>query len=161
MDFNIKDVGTAGNTVKTSTSYKTMGGVVGGGVSGAISFAQGMIFAIEYITYSLYFFEEGFVVFMRQYHEMLYTKWIPDILVYTRNDFDYMFGWYEAFFEHYGVLAVYSYNAFVNYLYMLQMYREYAEILMGGDRYDYHCYRWLMWEGFVDQTNKDTGLKTG
>ena len=124
MDLDVKDYGTAGTTVSSKASGTTVVNAINKMFSGAFGLATGLAFAIEYVTYALYFFEEGFVIFMRGYHDGLYWKNLPTIFALSYLDFDYMFNWYQDFLNHFGILAIYSYNAYVNYMYMLQMYRD-------------------------------------
>jgi hypothetical protein len=131
------------SAIKTETAWTgTVGKTIVGGIE-RVPFANvsdicnGLAYAIEYITYSLYFYEEAFVIFMRMYHETLYNGDVPSIMVQTENTFDWMLGWYVGMFNSVGIIAVYCSNAFANYIYMLYMYREYANIKMYGQMMNY------------------------
>lgn len=116
----------------------------------ALSVASKVIFAIEFVIYTLYFYEEGFVLFLRFYSEALYWRRESEIMHNSWLNFDYMYKWYRGWLFQYGALAVYAYNAYATYCFMLLMFREYGNILMGRGILEYHVAHWFMWEGWVD-----------
>ena len=98
----------------------------------ALKFAEGMAFAIELVTFQLYFYEEAMVLFMRIYSREIYNKELDKIWFDQVVNFDFIFSWYVSDWKQYGILAVYSYNAISSCLYQLRAWREYGEILTGG-----------------------------
>jgi len=112
--------------------------------------AESFSFVIELVTYTLYFFEEAFVMFMRGYADVLFLEDIGNIAWLSYVDFDYIFRWNLSYFYNWALFAVYSYNSFANYLYVLMMYREYANLLMSGEYLQYHFIHHFMWPTFKE-----------
>ena len=70
--------------------------------------AEGFAFVIELVTYTLYFFEEGFVIFMRGYADVIFKEDIGNIAWLSYVDFDYIFRWNLSYFYQWALFAVYS-----------------------------------------------------
>jgi len=83
--------------------------------------AASIAFVIELSTYTLYFFEEAMVIFMRRYKEYLFRQHASDIGWLSIVDFDYIMYDFISYWYQWGLLAVYSCNAFGNYLYAMMM----------------------------------------
>jgi len=107
------------------------GSTTTGSIGAVGDFIDAVAYAIELVTFSMFFFEEGFQNFLRAYHSSLYRKNLSEIMVLSINSFDYMMKWWIEFYNTYGFIAVYSADGYMANIYMNLMYREYGNILMG------------------------------
>jgi len=124
-------------------------------IGAAGDFIDACAYAIELITFSLFFFEEGFQNFLRGYYSALLYKKQGDIMVFSYNDFDYMMRWWIDFYNQFGFIAVYSADGYMANIYMNLMYREYGNILMGKGYlyYEMSKYGVPWWHGVKSYTD--------
>lgn len=94
----------------------------------------GVVFAIELVTFSLFFFEEGFISLLRSYKTPIYQRNKSKLMVFDYNDFDFMMSWALSFLNKFGPLAVYSYKSFVTFFFMCMMWRSYSAFVRTGER---------------------------
>jgi hypothetical protein len=107
---------------------------MGKGLDYAQQVLGGIVFVIELVTFSLFFFEEGYVNLLRAYRRPLLDRNKSALMVFDYNDFDFMMSWGLSFLGHFGKLAVYSYKAFVTFFYMCMMWRSYSAYVRTGER---------------------------
>jgi hypothetical protein len=94
----------------------------------------GIVFAIELVTFSLFFFEEGFISLLRTYKPALNRRIISALEVYDYLHFDFMMSWALSFLNQFGALAVYSYKSYVTFFFMCMMWRSYSAFVRTGTR---------------------------
>jgi len=94
----------------------------------------GIVFAIELVTFTLFFFEEGMVNLLRTYKKPMRLRQKGKLLVLDANNFDAMFGHVLSYLDRYGLIAVYSYKAFSTFFFMCVMWRSYSQYIRTGER---------------------------
>lgn len=94
----------------------------------------GIVFAIELVTFSLFFFEEGFISLLRSYRQQLHNRSKSALKVYDYLHFDFMMSWALSFLNQFGALAVYSYKSYVTFFFMCMMWRSYSAFVRTGVR---------------------------
>lgn len=94
----------------------------------------GVVFAIEMVTFGLFFFEESYVNMIRAYKNGLYTKELGFLLVFNRTNWDHILNLGLMYLNHFGKIAVYSYKAFSAFFFMCAMWRSYGDYILTGKR---------------------------
>lgn len=114
--------------------------------AGVMDIINVMSFAIEFIIFTFFIFEEAMQIANRHILTDISFNSLTRVSVDIAVDLNYILPWVEGAYNGYGILALYTNNAYASYLYSTYMTREWGNIFLGDGRQSYEVNRFAIFD---------------